>query len=1464
KTGQTSIVSVDSTGNQGNARSDSPAISANGRYVAFVSSSSNLVAGDTNGVSDIFLRDVQNGQTSTVSVDSSGSQSNGDSTYLSISDDGRFVVFTSTASNLVAGDTNGVSDIFLRDVQNGQTSIISVDSSGNQGNDNSFYCSGVAGGRYIAFASYASNLVAEDTNNRSDVFLRDIQTGQTSLVSVDSLGNQSNGNSYEPAISSDGRYVAFASNASNLVTGDTNGVFDVFLRDTQTKETSIISVDLTGNQGNSSSFSSHFSISADGKYVVFMSDASNLVDGDTNGTYDVFLSDIETGQLSIVSLDSSGNQGNARSTAFGINEDGRYVVFESDASNLTAGDINGSRDVFLRRIFMPGEAGLSSTQLAGLSATQLDGLASLQLVAFSSDQLNGLTSTQFTSLADTQLDGLTADQFMLLADTQLNGLNSVQLIALADTQLNGLSLVQLTGLANTQLDGLSSLQLASLADTQFAGLSSQQIAALADTQLAALSSSQLSLLQSITSSGTVQFNDLTSVQLFALTDTQLNALTSIQLSAFSDTLLDGLSSVQLNSLSNTQLDGLGSLQLGSLADTQLAGIAATQLAGLADTQLDGLTSLRLSNLAATQLGELTSAQLRGLSNTQLDGLTSTQLASLFGAQLTGSGSTMTRVSVASDESQGNGYSISADVSADGRYVVFASMASNLVAGDTNGVSDIFLRDTQTNITTLVSVVADGSQGSGSYGSIGTTISSDGRYVAFYSFASNLVAEDTNGSSDIFLRDNQTNTTSLVSVASDRSQGNGGSYSPIILADGRYVVFDSSAFNLVAEDTNGKTDIFLRDNQTNTTCLVSVASDGSQGDGDSYTSAIAANGRYVVFRSDASNLVVGDTNGAPDIFLRDTQTNITSLVSVAADGSHGNSGSYNPTTSADGRYIAFGSSASNLVAGDTNGSSDIFLRDTLTNSISLISVSSDGSQGNGDSYSSTISADGRYVIFASNASNLVVGDANGTSDIFLRDTLTNTTSLISVAADGSQGNNNSDGPTMSADGKCVLFFSNASNFVPGDSNGQGDVFLVRLNATLSGSGQSLLGGLTSIQLGGLANTQLDGLAMVALAGLTETQWNGLSSLQLAGLADTQLEGISSAAFAGLADTQLDGLSSSQLSHLAGTQLKGLASSGFASLADTQLDGLIADQFMSLADTQLDSLNSAQLTALADSQLDGLTSLQLGGLANTQLDGLTSLQLASLADTQLDGLTSFQVAGLSRTQINGLVSGKIACLANTQFIGLSSLSLSTMSNEQLNGFSSFHSVMEFSAGNYSVEQLNFDIRNDVSMSSSGRYVVFSSDAQNLVSGDSNSCSDIFLFDVYSNTIYLVSTSSDGIQANQDSYGVAVSNNGLVAFRSYANNLVDNDTNNVSDVFLHDVQAGDTIRVSVNSSGEQRNGVNWNADRDPVIISSDGKFVVYGSASSNLVENDSNGIMDDLFMYAIDDKMTSMISVSTSGQQ
>jgi hypothetical protein len=388
---------------------------------------------------------------------------------------------------------------------------------------------------------------------------------------------------------------------------------------------------------------------------------------------------------------------------------------------------------------------------------------------------------------------------------------------------------------------------------------------------------------------------------------------------------------------------------------------------------------------------------------------------------------------------GNGGSAIAYISSGGQFVAFESVASNLVPGDTNAVSDIFLWDRGTHRMERISVSNSGQQANGpSHSARG--ISPDGRYVAFESYATNLVQGDINGTWDVFLRDRAARGTSLVSVNSSGAHGNGPSSDPVVSANGRFVAFESQASNLSPKDTNGAvSDVFLRDRMTNKTSLVSATPSGVSGNGPSSDPRITPDGHFVCFEAHASNVVSGDTNGHVDVFERDLWGHKTSPVSVSDGGQQANGPSGSCRISADGRYVAFESLASNLVQADSNGTWDVFIRDMWTHHTYRVSVSSAGMQGNAFSSDSTLSDDGRWVCFESGASNLVSGDTNGVVDVFCRDRVANTTYRVSVSSTGSQANGASSDPSITGDGRDVVFQSAATDFTSAN-NIQKDVFL----------------------------------------------------------------------------------------------------------------------------------------------------------------------------------------------------------------------------------------------------------------------------------------------------------------------------------------------------------------------------------------------------------------------------------------
>jgi Tol biopolymer transport system component len=364
-------------------------ISRDGRYVAFESISDELVPSDTNSASDIFVFDRASHVVHRVSVDSFGNQGHGHSTFSMISGDGSTVAFLSSSTDLVPNDTNLFTDVFVHDLASGATTRATVDSNGQEGHCLHVLCEqGYLGlalsydGNVVAFGSWMTNLVSGDTNIWPDVFVRDRAAGTTERVSVSSTGAQGDDFSQNASVSCDGRFVAFDSWSTNLVPGDTNGVLDVFVRDRWTGTTERVSVDSSGNQSHGGGLPA---ISCNGRLVAFFSNASDLVPNDTNGVDDVFVHDRLTGTTTRVTLGLGGQQvyPGGYSQFLSVTDDGK-VVFASDDASFALGDNNSSFDVFLH------DPALPSNAIAGYCTPKTNSLGCAPRI----------TTTGFPSLTD--------------------------------------------------------------------------------------------------------------------------------------------------------------------------------------------------------------------------------------------------------------------------------------------------------------------------------------------------------------------------------------------------------------------------------------------------------------------------------------------------------------------------------------------------------------------------------------------------------------------------------------------------------------------------------------------------------------------------------------------------------------------------------------------------------------------------------------------------------------------------------------------------------------------------------------------------------------------------------------------------------------------------------------------------------------------------------------------------------
>jgi Tol biopolymer transport system component len=754
-------------------------------------------------------------------------------------------------------------------------------------------------GRYVVFSSFADNLVPGDTNASADIFLYDRQSGSVTRVSTNGSGGEANGASYGPTMTADDRYVVFHSFASNLVANDLNGTADVFMKDLLTGSVTLVSMDSNGHQ--LSGVSLWPSVSADGRFVSF-----ETFDASANAGH-VYVRDVLMHTLTIADTSAAGEAGNGESSWPSISDDGRYVGFWSTATNLGIVPDPGRSPSFLHDMHTGATVPLNAgSEFA--PAVSADG----RYVAYDTDEY--------------------PNPHVWLHDIQAG----------TDTLLDSGAMPTIS------------------VDNRY-----------------------VVYLTSPYTQGQVIVHDLQS------------GTASVVSAGPGGVLGDKISFPRANAPCISMDDRF----------VTFAGAATNLVPG--DT--NGAGDVFVSDL---QTGAIT------------------------------------RVSVSGSGVPSNGNSIEPSMSADGRYLAFTSNSTDIVPSDTNAASDVFVLDRQTESTVRASVASNGTQGNLASGS--PAITPDGRWVAFWSSANNLVAGDTNGTIDIFVRDLQLGTTTRVSLDSTGVQANGAStntYPPAISADGRYVVFASDATNLVAGDTNGSTDVFVHDLQTGATTRMSVDSTGAQGNSSSTSPAISADGRYVVFQSGSTNLAANDTNGTWDVFVHDRQTGVTKLVSVNPQGaaSNGFSASFGRAVSSDGRYVAFVSYASDLVSGDTNFAEDVFVRDMVAGVTTRVDLGPNAVQSNGFfCEEATISPDGRFVAFTSLATNLVTGDTNNAIDVFLRDRVAGTTELVSLSSSGAQGNSGSgtsgSSLALSADGRLVAFASAASNLVANDMNGSTDVFL----------------------------------------------------------------------------------------------------------------------------------------------------------------------------------------------------------------------------------------------------------------------------------------------------------------------------------------------------------------------------------------------------------------------------------------
>ncbi|MFG1339985.1 VCBS domain-containing protein [Xanthobacter autotrophicus] len=1459
-TGAVTRVSADAAGAQGNSSSYSPVFSPDGTKVAFYSYASNLVAGDTNGTYDIFVKDLTTGAVTRVSTDTAGTQGNYDSVIPVFSPDGTKVAFVSVASNLVAGDTNDTPDIFVKDLTTGAVTRVSTDAAGAQGNGGTNDLVFSPDGTKVAFYSYADNLVAGDTNNSADTFVKDLTTGAVTRVSTDAAGAQGNSYSSSPVFSPDGTKVAFYSNASNLVAGDTNGATDIFVKDLTTGAITRVSTDAAGAQGNYYSYSPVFS--PDGTKVAFYSYASNLVAGDTNGSADIFVKDLTTGAVTRVSTDAAGAQGNYESYDPVFSPDGTKVAFYSLASNLVAGDTNGTTDIFVKDITAPSVT----------SATLTDDAAQASLAAsgkiYFTDADAGDTHTVAVAPAAGAVGTLSA--------------NVVAVAGAADE-------ISWSYAVNT--DAIAALDSGeSRTDTFTLTLDDGQGGTIAKDVTVTLNGINDAPL--ITAPAAVSFaeNGTGVVLAAAATDPDVEAIT-------------------------WSLSGADAGLFNLAADGTLTFKAAPNFEAPTDAGGNNVYDVVLN----ASDGQISTTKAVAITVTDVAENHAPEWASGGGDII--SNGVITRVSTDAAGVQGNSESSDPVFSPDGTKVAFSSDASNLVAGDNNNSTDIFVKDLTTGAVTRVSTDAAGAQGNGgdSYdpvlspgGTYDPVFSPDGTKVAFWSFASNLVPGDTNGALDIFVKDLATGAVTRVSTDAAGAQGNSDSVIPVFSPDGTKVAFVSYASNLVAGDTNGTSDIFVKDLTTGAVTRVSTDAAGTQGNYDSYSPVFSPDGTKVAFWSFASNLVAGDTNNTEDIFVKDLTTGAITRVSTDAAGVQGNSESSGPVFSPDGTKVAFFSGASNLVAGDTNGTYDIFVKDLTTGAVTRVSTDAAGAQGNNYSSSPVFSPDGTKVAFLSAASNLVAGDTNGAYDTFVKDLTTGAVTRVSTDAAGAQGNNYSYGsPVFSPDGTKVAFRSYASNLVAGDTNGTYDIFVKDItapsvtSATLTDdAAQASLAASGKIYFtdADAADTHTVSVApaagavgtlsanVVAVAGAAdEIRWSyAVNTDAIAALdsgesrTDTftlTLDDGQGGTIAKDVTVTLNGINDAPLitapaavsfaENGTGVVLAAAATDPDVEAITWSLSGADAGLFNLAADGTLTFKAAPNFEAPTDAGGNNVYDVVLnasdGQISTTKAVAIT---VTDVAENHAPEWASGGGGGITRvsTDSNGVqgngYSGNPVFSPDGTKVAFVSLATNLIAGDD-NSYSYDIFVKDLTTGTTTIISTDstglqgYVANQDFVFSPDGTKVAFVSSAKILVAGDTNNTADIFVQDLTTGVITRVSTDATGVQGDSASLRPVFSPDGTkVAFVSSASNLIPGEFNNSANIYVKDLSTGTVTRVSADAAGTRAYGSSW----DPV-FSPDGSKVAFLSSDSNLVPGDTNGA-DDIFVKDLTSGSITRVSTDAAG--
>lgn len=935
----------------------------------------------------------------------------------------------------------------------GEITRISISQAGSQVNGNSYNASFSPDGSKLLFHSYASNLITGDTNTRSDVFIKDLLTGQVTRVSTNTAGAQVNGSSLNASFSPDGTKVLFYSEATNLVANDTNNRADIFIKDLMTGAVTRVNTTTLGEQANNYSDNARFT--ADGTSVVFDSN-EGLSPDDTDGNPDIFIKNLMTGDITLASTTRDGDNIRLHSSKGIISPDGSKLSFEvvydytfvsSSGAHyakhydyIMIKDLNTGEivDTLGGQLLLPGSSILQYTGKASFSEDNT------KVIFYSNvDLLNSSTLVHEDCIFIKDLIGGGIEKIGAGNDPQFFD-NDTKVIYRNGTDVYVKDLVGGTISCISRDENGNPVTGASAANFKVSPFSDQ-------------------VLFESDSNGWVT-GDTNNVSDIFIKD--ISSLYAMQDGGGADTVESSVSYTLPEFVENLILTGTANINgTGNALDNSITGNSGNNnIDGKqgADSALGGAGNdiyyIDEDGDRVIEYHETVEWQDAGyIYNEQDDGGYDKIFSSIdFGLvdkfydyQHVDSGETRTLTSglyVEEIELTGSG-----DLKAFGNYQdnkLIGNTGNNILDGgsgndvlDGRAGADI-LRGGSGNDTYIVDQLdvieefelpgntatkINNAEGVGLNGnSADPFLSTDGKKLVFSSFADNLVAGDTNATSDLFVKDLTSGQISRVSLSANAGEANGSSFGGKFTSDATRVVFDSAASNLLAADNNQVRDVFIKDLISGGVVQVSTASNGAQANGASYAADVNANGSKVVFESDATNLVAGDTNSKKDIFVKDFSTGQTMQVSTGMNGEQANDASVEADISADGTKIIFTSWASNLVQNDTNNARDIFVKDLLTGKITRVSTGTDGQQGDADSRDAMISADGRKVVFMSDATNLVDNDTNGVSDIFVKDLVTGQITRVSTTAAGSQLDMESYYASISADGKKVSFMSFAKH------------------------------------------------------------------------------------------------------------------------------------------------------------------------------------------------------------------------------------------------------------------------------------------------------------------------------------------------------------------------------------------------------------------------------------------------------